>query len=124
MRLANWIPKSKRRPKRQPGKDRQGRVYPALVFTMTEIPAVLAQLLSLVEADPRSGQALVLYALAKTLDVPRGGHMFMLKKLADLDAENRQLAYGLIELMVSDGARGPAWEQAMTSLDSAISGRT
>ena len=90
---------------------------------MTELPAVLTQLLSVVEADPRSGQALVLYALARTLDVPKGGHMFMLKKLADLSLENRQLAYQLIELMADDGIRGAAWEQAMTRLDAAISGR-
>ena len=34
-----------------------------------------------IETSPRSGQALLLFALAKTLDVPKTGHMYMLKKL-------------------------------------------
>jgi hypothetical protein len=80
----------------------------------------LEQLISLVEADPRSGQALILYALVKTLDVPKGGHMFMLKKLADLSVDNRQLAYRLIDLMVAGENRGAPWDGAIARLDRAF----
>ncbi len=84
------------------------------------IDEVLEQVTALIEANPRSGQALLLYALCKTLDIEKSGHMYMLKKLAELTAENRQFAYGLMEMMSTGENRGQIWDEALARMDSAI----
>ncbi len=86
------------------------------------IDNVLEQVCMLIEANPRSGQALLLYALCKTLDIEKGGHMYMLRKLVDMTPENRQLSYGLIELMGRGENRGETWDAALTRMDRAIRG--
>lgn len=83
---------------------------------------ILAQVVELIETSPRSGQALLLFALAKTLDVPKTGHMYMLKKLQEMEADTRQLAYGLMELMAQHGNQGDAWQQAIVRMEAAIQG--
>ena len=83
---------------------------------------VLEQVTALIEANPRSGQALSLYALCKTLDMEKGGHMYMLRKLSEMTPENRQFAYGLMEMMSRGENRGPAWDSALARMDSAIRG--
>ena len=82
----------------------------------------LEQVTALIEADPRSGQALSLYALCKTLNVEKGGHMYMLRKLAEMTPANRQLSYGLMEMMCQGQNRGAAWEAALARMDAAIRG--
>ncbi len=83
---------------------------------------LLEQVTALIEASPRSGQALSLYALCKTLDIEKGGHMYMLRKLADMTPDNRQFAYGLMELMSRRENQGQAWDSALTRMDAAIRG--
>jgi hypothetical protein len=80
----------------------------------------LEEVVKTIEASPRSGQALLLFALAKTLDVPKTGHMYMLKKLQEMDAETRRLAYGLMELMAQQGNQGDEWNQAIARMEKAI----
>jgi len=46
----------------------------------------------------------------------------MLRKLRELSAEQRELAYGLMELMARDGNRGESWEAAVQVMDRAIRG--
>ncbi len=75
-----------------------------------------------IETSPRSGQALLLFALAKTLDVPKTGHMYMLKKLQEMDAETRRLAYGLMERMAQQGNQGDEWQRAVIRMEAAIQG--
>lgn len=75
-----------------------------------------------IETSPRSGQALLLFALAKTLDVPKTGHMYMLKKLQEMDAETRLLAYALMELMAKHGNQGEEWDKAISRMEKAIQG--
>ena len=87
---------------------------------MTENP--LEQVTALIEANPRSGQALSLYALCKTLDIEKGGHMYMLRKLADMTPENRQLSYGLMEMMSRGENHGEVWDSALARMDAAIRG--
>ncbi len=82
--------------------------------------SVLDEVVALVEADPRSGQALLFYALFKTLDVGQGGHMYMLKKLREFTLENRPRAYALMDLMANLKNRGEAWKDALARVDSAI----
>ena len=81
---------------------------------------ILDLVVKLIEASPRSGQALLLFALAKTLDVPKTGHMYMLKKLQEMDADTRQLAYGLMELMAQQGNNGDVWNKAIARMEAAI----
>ena len=82
----------------------------------------LEDIVQLIEASPRSGQALLLFALAKTLDVPKTGHMYMLKKLQEMDAETRRQAYGLMELMAQQGNQGEEWNKAISRMETAIQG--
>ncbi len=75
-----------------------------------------------IEADPRSGQSLLLYALTKTLSIPQGGHSYLLTKLREMNPDTRQLAYGLMEIMAQGGTAGADWEQAVQRMDRAIAG--
>ena len=63
---------------------------------------VLQKVHDIVKQSPHSAQALMLFALTKTLDTEQGNHLYTLGKLKDLTADNRQLAYQLIELMGAD----------------------
>ena len=82
----------------------------------------LEEIVKSIESSPRSGQALLLFALAKTLDVPKTGHMYMLKKLQEMDVETRRLAYGLMELMAQQGNQGEEWSRAISRMETAIQG--
>ena len=81
---------------------------------------ILEKVVEIIKADPRGGLSLKLYALVSTLKMENSGYMYMLRKLRDLSAEHRQLAYGLMELMARDGNRGEAWEAALQAMDQAI----
>ncbi|MGB5301061.1 MAG: hypothetical protein WBN48_20275 [Thiogranum sp.] len=81
---------------------------------------VLENIVEIIEADPHGGLSLNLYALVSTLKMENSGYMYMLRKLRDLSAEHRQLAYGLMELMARNGNRGEAWEAAVQAMDQAI----
>ncbi len=83
---------------------------------------VLQQVAELIKANPHGGASLNLYALISTLKMDKGGYMYMLRKLRDLNPEHRQLAYGLMELMAENGNQGAAWEQALEAMDSAVKG--
>ena len=82
----------------------------------------LEEIVKSIESSPRSGQALLLFALAKTLDVPKTGHMYMLKKLQEMDADTRHLAYGLMELMAQQGNLDEDWSRAIARMEKAIQG--
>ena len=82
----------------------------------------LEDIVNSIASSPRSGQALLLFALAKTLDVPKTGHMYMLKKLQEMDTETRRLAYGLMELMAQQGNQGEEWNKAVSRMEKAIQG--
>ncbi len=83
---------------------------------------VLEQVTSIIEADPRSGQSLLLFALVSTLNVEKTGHMYMLAKLKEFTPQNRQLAYGLMELMADNGLHDDAWQAAMQRMEQAVRG--
>lgn len=83
---------------------------------------VLQQVVELIKANPHGGASLNIYALISTLKMEKGGYMYMLRKLRDLNPEHRQLAYGLMELMAENGNQGAAWEQALEAMDSAVKG--
>lgn len=81
---------------------------------------VLQQVVDLIKADPHGGASLNLYALVSTLKMDKGGNMYMLRKLRDLNPEHRRLAYGLMELMAEHGNQGESWEAAVAAMDEAI----
>ena len=83
---------------------------------------VLQQVVELIQANPHGGASLNIYALISTLKMEKGGYMYMLRKLRDLNPEHRQLAYGLMELMAENGNQGAAWDQALEAMDSAVKG--
>lgn len=81
---------------------------------------ILKRITKVIQSSPQGGESLILYALISTLRMEKGGYMFMLSKLGDLSAENRQLAYELIELMAVKGNQGVEWEAALKAIDQAI----
>ena len=84
--------------------------------------SILGKITEQIENDPRSGQSLLLFALLATLNVEKTGHMYMLAKLKEFTPENRQLAYGVIEMMANNEIGGEAWHQAYTQMEAAIRG--
>jgi hypothetical protein len=75
-----------------------------------------------IRESPQSGGALILYALMNTINYEQAGCLFKLNKLRDLSPQQRQLAYELIEVMVSGGNQGKAWQQAMLKMDALVRG--
>lgn len=78
--------------------------------------------LALIEGNPRSGQALLTYALVKTLSIPQGGHNYLLSKLKEMEPKTRQVAYGLMELMAQGAYVKEEWQLAEARMDKAIRG--
>jgi hypothetical protein len=81
---------------------------------------ILEKVVEIIKTEPHSGLSLSLYALVSTLKMENSGYMYMLRKLRDLSAEHRALAYGLMELMARNGNQGKAWETAVQTIDRAI----
>ncbi|WP_462321204.1 hypothetical protein [Halochromatium sp.] len=89
---------------------------------MIEPSQAIEQTIAVIEAAPESAAALTLYALVNTLEYDRAGRLFKLSKLGDLSAEQRQIAYALMERSVLEGIGDPAWVEAKARIDRAIRG--
>jgi len=81
---------------------------------------VLENVYEVIKAAPHSGQSLLLFALLKTLDIQKGGHMYMLSKLKEMTPESRQLAYGLMELMADNKTLSEEWQVKLQLIEAAI----
>lgn len=81
---------------------------------------VLDKVYDVIKQSPHSAQSLLLFALLKTLDIKKGGHMYLLEKLKDMTAESRQLAYELMELMASNQSHDDNWKQKIELIETAI----
>ena len=81
---------------------------------------VIEKIVEIVAESPHSAQSLLLFALYKTLDIPKGGHMYKLEKLREMTAENRQLAYGLMELMAEQKNSDEYWKAKLEEIEAAI----
>jgi len=81
---------------------------------------VLESVFEVIKAAPHSGQSLLLFALLKTLDIQKGGHMYMLSKLKEMTPESRQLAYGLMELMADNKTLSEEWQVKLQLIEAAI----
>lgn len=84
--------------------------------------SVLENVVQKIIEDPRSGQSLLLFALVSTLNIEKTGHMYMLGKLKEFTEENRQLAYGVIEMMARNEVGNEAWQSAVNKMIQAIQG--
>lgn len=84
--------------------------------------SVLDKITQQIVNDPRSGQSLLLFALTATLNVEKTGHLYMLGKLKEFTPENRQLAYGVIELMANNEIGNNTWDEAYSKMEAAIRG--
>lgn len=73
-----------------------------------------------IAAAPHSASALTLYALVSTLEFEQAGYLFKLVKLRDLSAEQRQLAYRLMDLMADGANQGDEWDQAKARMDELV----
>jgi hypothetical protein len=80
----------------------------------------LNRVLELMAEAPNSAAALTLYALASTLEHERTGCLFRLVKLRDLEADQRLIAYGLMEASVGGEVETPAWREAKAQMDRLI----
>jgi len=70
-----------------------------------------------IKADPKSGQSLLLFALIKTLDTPKGGHLYLLKKLSEFTPENRETAYALMEVTAKGENTGTDWDSMVSVVE-------
>lgn len=84
--------------------------------------SLLSNVLAVVKDNPRSGQALLLFALCKTLEIEKGGHMYLLVKLREMTPENRQLAYGLMEYMAEGQVGNTEWLAMVSEMENLIRG--
>ena len=81
---------------------------------------VLDRVHDVIQSSPHSSQSLLLFALMKTLDIEKGGHMYMLEKLKDMTPESRQLAYQLMELMAAKEIHNDLWNEKVQLIETAI----
>ena len=80
----------------------------------------LEQVIAEIAAAPHSAAALTLYALVSTLEFENAGYLFKLVKLRDLSPPQRQLAFGLMEMMAAGDNAGPAWDAAKQRIDAVV----
>jgi hypothetical protein len=73
-----------------------------------------------IAAAPHSAAALTLYALVSTLEFEKAGYLFKLVKLRDLSAEQRTLAYRLMDMMATGANQGEAWLAAKQRMDALV----
>ena len=82
--------------------------------------SVLEEVVAEIAAAPDGVAALTLYALVSTLEFEHAGYLFKLAKLRDLSADQRRLAYGLMELMVEKANASADWRSAKARMDDLV----
>jgi len=82
--------------------------------------SVLEKVVTEIAAAPDGIAALTLYALVSTLEFERAGYLFKLAKLRDLSADQRRLAYGLMELIVENANASADWRGAKARMDELV----
>lgn len=83
---------------------------------------ILERVVAEIAAAPDSAAALTLYALVSTLEFEQAGCLYRLIKLRDLSAAQRELAYGLIELLARGENSGSTWMRAKQRMDELVRG--
>jgi len=82
--------------------------------------SILEKAGEIIKSEPHSSQALLLFGLIKTLDIEKGGHMYLLIKLKEMTEETRQVAYQLMELMASGNMQNVDWQQFVETIEETI----
>lgn len=84
----------------------------------------LEQVCALVEAAPATAAPLVFYGLVKGMaaELETRGNPVALSRLRLLDAEQRALVYGLMELHAQGANRRPEWVACVARMDRAVGG--
>lgn len=82
----------------------------------------LERVVAEIAAAPDAAASLTLYALASTLEFEPAGCLYKLIKLRDLTPAQRELAYGLIELLARGENTGPKWMRAKQRMDELVRG--
>ena len=85
---------------------------------------ILDKVFEVIKAEPHAGQSLLLFALLKTLDIPKGGHMYMLGKLKEMTPATRELAFGLMTLMAENKTLDDEWKSKVQMIEAAIRNNT
>jgi hypothetical protein len=85
-------------------------------------PDVLDEAVALMESAPQSAPALTMYALVSTLEHPKSGCLFRLSKLADLSAQERAIAYGLMDLLAVGAVGSDRWVATKERMDALVRG--
>lgn len=80
----------------------------------------LEQVIEIIRKSPHSSQALLLFGLIKTLDIEKGGHMYLLVKLKEMTDDVRPLAYQLMEMMASGQIHDAAWDDYVATIEKII----
>jgi hypothetical protein len=81
---------------------------------------VLREVVAEISAAPHSAASLTLYALVSTLEFDQAGCLFKLAKLRDLSADQRRLAYRLMDLMADGANAGDDWQMAKRKMDALV----
>lgn len=91
-------------------------------MTISESVDTLTRVAEIISAEPSSSQALILYALVNTLAYEKSGCLFKLDKLRDLTAENRKLAYALVDIMARDHRSESLFHSFKADMDKIVRG--
>lgn len=83
---------------------------------------VLEEVLAIVEQNPHSLDSLSLFALMSTLSIEKSGCLYKCVKLRDMSEKARQVAYNLMEEMVSQNNSGEEWQQCLREIEKAMRG--
>lgn len=77
-----------------------------------------------VEAEPESAASLVFYGLVKGMapELEGRGNPLALSRLRMLDADQRQLAYGLMELYAQGANQQDEWRERVACMDRIVAG--
>lgn len=86
----------------------------------SQTETILSAVIEVIQKEPHSAAALILYALVNTLAYEKSGCLFKLDKLRDLDEAHRQLAYELVEIMVRHENQGDVFTGARQRMDEIV----
>lgn len=79
--------------------------------------ALPERIVARIESEPRSGSALLLYGLLRSVLASGERALLALGQLRRLSPADRALVYELLEAYASEGLTDPAWEAALGRLD-------
>lgn len=86
--------------------------------------SVIDKVVEIIKRSPHSAESLLLFALLKTLDIEKGGHLYKLAKLKEMSPESRQLSYDLMESMAQNKTQDEDWQEKLQLIETIIRNNT